>query len=745
MIATFQQGTGGYSGEVDTFLYAGSPDASQAAAATLIVDGPPPVADERQILLRFNALFQSEGGPIPNGSTINSATLRINVTNASANGAEFHRMLLGWADTDTWNILVNGVQRDGIESVATADVTSLYNGSVPALHSIDVTSSVAAWSAGAANRGWVLVTPGAGTDSWQFDSAEAATVASRPLAHHRLPAADPGLHQQLPVRRWPVLQRHRDLQPRHEHLPVRHRARLQRRPACTTDTCNETTNSCDHVPSNAACSDANVCTDDVCNPTLGCQYTNNSVSCSDSNACTTADTCSGGSCVGGPAPDCSDGVACTTDSCDTGLGCQHLPNCPVGQSCNLGTGLCDTSLAPPLPIVNGDSWRYAKGTATPPANWAASGFDDAGWLLGASAFGYGTDCQALRGTTLTDMSGAYVSLYMRRGFRVDNPATVSTLTLTVDYDDGFVAYLNGTEVARRNVAGTPPSNTQLATADHECSACGGTCNAAEAIDISAFRNLLVAGTNVLSIQAHNLTSTSTDFTMMAELSATESQCTGNPDCDDGLFCNGAETCVGSACQSGTPPNCDDGVACTTDSCNETTDACDHTSCPLIVNAEGSRYIAVTPPSGVTTVALRVSSAGLACLPRYVAADGTLGTTPVYRTPAEWGTVHLHAQPIAPSRLYTVEALRTGGVAIGSGSATTWAWGDANNANGVDMFDILCVLDGSQNKFVKCTLYATDLRGPIPNGVVDNDDIQAMLDAYESKPYPESDPCFGVTP
>ncbi|MFQ5592102.1 MAG: hypothetical protein ACE5HE_13135, partial [Phycisphaerae bacterium] len=45
--------------------------------------------------------------------------------------------------------------------------------------------------------------------------------------------------------------------------------------------------------------------------------------------------------------------------------------------------------------------------------------------------------------------------------------------------------------------------------------------------------------------------------------------------DDGLFCNGAETCVGGNCQAGTAVNCNDGVACTDDSCNEGTDSCDN--------------------------------------------------------------------------------------------------------------------------------------------------------------------------
>ena len=52
-------------------------------------------------------------------------------------------------------------------------------------------------------------------------------------------------------------------------------------------------------------------------------------------------------------------------------------------------------------------------------------------------------------------------------------------------------------------------------------------------------------------------------------------CNVDPDCDDGLSCNGAETCVAGTCQAGTPVDCDDGVSCTEDSCNEGTDSCDN--------------------------------------------------------------------------------------------------------------------------------------------------------------------------
>ncbi|UCG34061.1 MAG: hypothetical protein JSU68_05380, partial [Phycisphaerales bacterium] len=48
------------------------------------------------------------------------------------------------------------------------------------------------------------------------------------------------------------------------------------------------------------------------------------------------------------------------------------------------------------------------------------------------------------------------------------------------------------------------------------------------------------------------------------------------DCDDGLWCNGMETCVAGTCQPGTPPDCSDGLECTVDSCDEENDLCVNT-------------------------------------------------------------------------------------------------------------------------------------------------------------------------
>ncbi|USN54870.1 MAG: hypothetical protein H6765_10545 [Candidatus Peribacteria bacterium] len=46
-------------------------------------------------------------------------------------------------------------------------------------------------------------------------------------------------------------------------------------------------------------------------------------------------------------------------------------------------------------------------------------------------------------------------------------------------------------------------------------------------------------------------------------------------CDNGLYCDGAETCDPElGCQASVPVVCDDGVSCTLDACNEETDSCD---------------------------------------------------------------------------------------------------------------------------------------------------------------------------
>ena len=63
-----------------------------------------------------------------------------------------------------------------------------------------------------------------------------------------------------------------------------------------------------------------------------------------------------------------------------------------------------------------------------------------------------------------------------------------------------------------------------------------------------------------------------------------SGCVNAADCDDGIFCNGTETCVERTCQQGTPPCAVDGIFCNgEESCNEANDVCEQTGNPCPVN------------------------------------------------------------------------------------------------------------------------------------------------------------------
>ena len=114
-------------------------------------------------------------------------------------------------------------------------------------------------------------------------------------------------------------------------------------------------------------------------------------------------------------------------------------------------------------------------------------------------------------------SGKNNTCYLRVPFTVDAStlADVNDLILKVRYDDGFVAYLNGKEVARRNFAGTPAWNSHADSAVES-----NIQDADEHLDLSAFRGDLKAGANLLAIHGMNASNTSSDFLITVELDAT---------------------------------------------------------------------------------------------------------------------------------------------------------------------------------------------------------------------------------
>jgi hypothetical protein len=151
-------------------------------------------------------------------------------------------------------------------------------------------------------------------------------------------------------------------------------------------------------------------------------------------------------------------------------------------------------------------------------SWRDTHFDDSNWLKGVGDPG-GVGYERVRDyeqnislDVVEQMYNQNTTCYIRIPFTVSsNPSGLNFLALNIQYDDGFVAYINGIEVQRRLFTGTPAWNSQ-ADGDHEA---GGV----ESFDISGHINALRQGQNVLAIHGLNVSTTSSDFLISVELLA----------------------------------------------------------------------------------------------------------------------------------------------------------------------------------------------------------------------------------
>ena len=95
------------------------------------------------------------------------------------------------------------------------------------------------------------------------------------------------------------------------------------------------------------------------------------------------------------------------------------------------------------------SWNLWRGQRAPskPDYWAWNkpDFDDSSWETAVSPIFFGEKVKG--GTELTDMKSKYNSFFVRKKFESPDPEHITSATLRAKVDDGFVAYINGTEVA----------------------------------------------------------------------------------------------------------------------------------------------------------------------------------------------------------------------------------------------------------------------------------------------------------
>lgn len=147
-------------------------------------------------------------------------------------------------------------------------------------------------------------------------------------------------------------------------------------------------------------------------------------------------------------------------------------------------------------VFASDECRYLEGKSEPPSNWKDLEFNSDNWSLASGGIGYGdSDDQ-----TVIDK---VISVYIRYEFSIVHIEAIAELILDADYDDGFVAYVNGVEIARSLMNGNPPSYDTHASELHEATLYQAGLPERFKLSAEQIAVFLREGDNVLSLQVHN--------------------------------------------------------------------------------------------------------------------------------------------------------------------------------------------------------------------------------------------------
>ncbi len=165
-------------------------------------------------------------------------------------------------------------------------------------------------------------------------------------------------------------------------------------------------------------------------------------------------------------------------------------------------------------VLAENTWKYFLGNSSPGSDWNSSTFNDQSWNSGQGGFGYGDNDDN------TQVPVNLISIYLRKVFTINDLSEITHLLFHADYDDGFVAYLNGIEIMRSNNFNTYfPNHNTTTNSDHEAVLYSGGIPESKFFSKEDIGDLLVQGDNLLAIQVHNAGSNSSDMTSNFFLSA----------------------------------------------------------------------------------------------------------------------------------------------------------------------------------------------------------------------------------
>lgn len=155
----------------------------------------------------------------------------------------------------------------------------------------------------------------------------------------------------------------------------------------------------------------------------------------------------------------------------------------------------------------GGSWKYLDDGSNQGTAWYGTGFNDSSWASGNAELGFGDGDET---TVVGDVN--QMTTYFRKSFDVTaSEAAKANMIFDLTYDDGAVVYLNGVEVWRVNMPGGAINYLTASSSD----------SGDNATATTTLANALVTGTNVVAVEIHQRTATSSDISFNLDLRVAE--------------------------------------------------------------------------------------------------------------------------------------------------------------------------------------------------------------------------------
>ena len=156
-----------------------------------------------------------------------------------------------------------------------------------------------------------------------------------------------------------------------------------------------------------------------------------------------------------------------------------------------------------------DVWSFEQSGLAQPSDWMDVGFDDSSWETGSGAF-Y-VESASLPVATMTPLTLGAATYYFRKTFTIDAAIDSANLTLSSLVDDGYLLYLNGTLIHRLGM--------DAGVVNHETLANRSVGDAVIEGPFTGGTSVLKKGTNVLAVEVHQSSLTSSDVVLGVLLEA----------------------------------------------------------------------------------------------------------------------------------------------------------------------------------------------------------------------------------